>query len=216
MKYNPHIHNRQTIRLRGYDYSQDGAYFVTICVQNRERLFGEVVDGVMGLNDAGRMIQSIWDELGERFHNIRLDECVVMPNHFHGIIFINSNVGAPLVGALMNNADDNRVGTRPTPTNDVMNDGIDSMDGAGTRPAPSVRVPRVGTLGEIVGAFKSITTFEYTNGVKNDNWPPFGGKLWQRNYYEHIIRDETSLEKIRTYIIDNPHNWETDDLNTNP
>ncbi len=124
-----------------------------------------------------------------------------MPNHFHGIIFINSNVGAPLVGALMNNADDNRVGTRPTPTNH----------------ADDIHVNHANPIiGEIIGAFKSITTFEYTNGVKNNNWPPFGGKLWQRNYYEHIIRDDVSLEKIRTYIIDNPHNWETDDLNTNP
>lgn len=132
-----------------------------------------------------------------------------MPNHFHGIIWIenDNNVGAPLVGALMNDDIQNRAG-------------ITINNRAGTRPAPTdgtqnnnVRVPLVGTLGDIIGVFKSITTFEYTNGVKNNNWQPFGGKLWQRNYYEHIIRDEISLGKIRAYIIDNPQNWETDDMN---
>ena len=96
--YNPKIHNRRSIRLKGYDYSKAGLYFITICVQDREHLFGEVIDGEMVLNDAGKMARTEWLKLPERFKNIKLHEFVVMPNHFHGIIVIHHDVTAP-VGA---------------------------------------------------------------------------------------------------------------------
>jgi len=96
MKHDPDSHHRRSIRLKGYDYSQAGAYFVSICTQNRECLFGEIVDEDMALNDAGRMVQTVWGELARRFPDLELDETITLPNHIHGIIII---VGAPLVGA---------------------------------------------------------------------------------------------------------------------
>ena len=176
-KYNSHIHHRRSIRLQGYDYSQNGAYFVTICTQNRECLLGEIVDGEMRLNDAGVMVKTVWGKLSERFPLVSLGESVIMPNHMHGIICI---VGAPLVGA-----QNSRTGTE--------------SNRAPTRGAP--------TLGDITGAFKSITTHEYIKGVKEFQWRPFPGKLWQRNYFDHIIRNDESMNKIREYIIQNPLKW---------
>lgn len=168
--------HRRSLRLQGFDYSKEDAYFVTVCTQNRECLFGDVVDGAMHLNDAGRLVQAVWDGLSQRFPTIELDAFVVMPNHIHGII----TVGAPLVGA---------------------QEGIPD-DRATTRVAP--------TVGSIVGAFKSITTNEYIRGVTTGFWPPFLGRLWQRNYYEHVIRSEESLNRIQEYIATNPFRWELD------
>jgi putative transposase len=186
MKYDPNKHQRRSIRLKNYDYSASGAYFVTICVQNRDRLFGNVFDNEMILNDAGQMIVTEWQTLPPRFPAIELDEFVVMPNHFHAILVINP-VGAGLV-----------------PAPDV--------------PAPTENraTPRVApTLGDMVGAFKSITTHSYIQGVKQHGWPPFDRRLWQRNYWEHIIRNETSLHRIRQYIQDNPARWLDDQLHPN-
>ncbi|MCI0406633.1 MAG: transposase [candidate division Zixibacteria bacterium] len=151
------------------------------------------------MNPAGQMVQTVWEELPRRFPDIELDEFIIMPNHVHGIIVI---VGAPLVGARGSGADGdkNRAGTRPAPTN------ARQQNTTAATPKP--------LLGEIVGAFKSITTHEYVNGITQDNWPPFPGRLWQRNYYEHIIRDEDSLNKIREYIIQNPLRWGYDPENT--
>lgn len=198
------------MRLEGYDYSQNGAYFITICTQNREYLFGEIINGENKLNDAGKMIGVEWQALLNRFNNIKLDEYVIMPNHFHGIIIINNEtvagivktvgagahvvemVGAPLVGAQPHILGaPNRATTRVAPT--------------GVRNVRTI-------IGDIVGAFKSTTTHKYIVGVKNNDWQSFDGKLWQRNYYEHIIRNEKSLDKIREYIIDNPQNWNQDEL----
>ena len=106
MTYNPHIHHRRSIRLKEYDYSQAGAYFITIVTQGRLGLFGDVVDGEMRLNDAGGMVRRVWDGMPDRFPSVEMDEFVVMPNHVHGVIFIRQSsashvppVGAALVGA---------------------------------------------------------------------------------------------------------------------
>lgn len=181
-------HHRRSIRLPGTDYSVPGFYFITMCVQNRECLFGEIIDGEMRLNDIGKMIDVEWKKLHNRFHHITLDEYVIMPNHFHAIMNICPNVGAPLVGA-------------PSTIN-TQNITNNANVWAGTRPAP--------TIGAMIGAFKSITTYEHTNGIKNHNWPRFNKKIWQRNYYEHIIRNDESLEKIRLYIKNNPAKWAED------
>ncbi len=135
---------RRSIRLPGYDYSRSGAYYVSICTKNRKCLFGDIVSQEMVLNDAGRMVTTVWNELPQRFSNIELIEYVIMPNHIHAIIAI---VGVPLVG------------TRKTVG--------DSPKRADTRPAPTAR------LGDIVGTFKSITTHEYIRGVKQHGWSPF-------------------------------------------
>lgn len=156
---------RHSIRLRSYDYSQNGYYFVTICAQNREEIFGEIIRGQMKINLIGKMIRAEWVNLTNRFKNIGLDEFMIMPNHIHGIIEI---VGATLVVA-----HNKRAGTRPAPTESHA------------------------TLGQIIGAFKSITTHKYILGIQIYNWPTIDRKLWQRNYYEHIIRNERDYFAIK-------------------
>jgi putative transposase len=189
-RFDPKIHHRKSIRLAGYDYSQAGAYFVTIVTQGRESFFGKIVDGEMILNDAGQMVIVVWESMAERFPNIELGAFVVMPNHFHAIVIIHdTTVGAGLVPAL-----DNEV----------------SENGATTRVAPTRNGP---TLGQIIGAFKSITTHEYITGVDEKGWPRFFKRLWQRNYYERIIRDEREMEAIWRYIESNPAMWEADEEN---
>ena len=196
---------RRSIRLPDYDYAQAGAYFVTICVQDRLCLFGAVVDGVMHRNEVGQMIQTAWLALPERFSAIALDAFVVMPNHFHAIVFIlgaPTRGGAPLVGA-------------PTTDTDVPATPVDIHAPAGgllvgvradDRPDDRARP----TLGRIIGAFKSITTIEYLRGVHTGLHPPVRGRLWQRNYYEHIIRTDAALSRIRRYIHANPARWTVD------
>lgn len=208
MKFDPAKHHRRSIRLKEYDYAQAGVYFVTICTQQRLSLFGDVVAGELLLNAAGEMVQTEWLALPQRFPNIALEEFVVMPNHFHGVVAITS----PIV-----NADTNpTVGaTLVVAPNVVPDDSNHEYHGAGTRPAPTAptdaATPKTATtaatLGGIIGAFKSITTHEYIHGVKQFGWPAFPGKLWQRNYYEHVVRDEQDLARIRAYILNNSARW---------
>ena len=183
--YNPDVHHRRSIRLSAYDYGQAGAYFVTVCTQNRVCLFGEIVNDVMRLNAAGRMLVAHWQRLPQRFPSVQLDAFVVMPNHIHGVIVLTGQSAASLVGT-----------TRAT----------SGTTGATTRVAPTL-------LGSVVGAYKSLTTVEYVHGVKAYGWMPFDSKLWQRNYYEHIIRDEVTLFRIRDYIVYNPSKWAEDSEN---
>ncbi|MDN5271898.1 hypothetical protein QTO31_07930 [Chloroflexus sp. MS-CIW-1] len=414
MPYDPNRHHRRSIRLKGYDYSQAGAYFITICTQDRACLFGKVVNGEMRLNDAGRMVLAEWNMLPERFPHVVLDAFVVMPNHVHGIVVITnpatddgattrvaptavtivgtglvpvpntgtmgavpdagtmgavSNAGtmgaapdagtmgaapdtgmmgavpnagamgaapnagtmgaapdagtmgavpdagtmgavpdagtmgaapdagtmgavpdagmmgaapdagtmgavpnagtmgavpddgmmgaapdtgtmgaAPDTGAMgavpdagtmgavpnagtmgavpnagtmgavpnagtMGAAPDAGATTRVAPTAaTIVGTGLVPVpdDGATTRVAPTVGDIVAPTVGDIVGAFKSRVTVEYIRGVKTSGWPPFRGRLWQRNYYEHIIRNERALNAIRQYIIENPRRWQMD------
>jgi REP element-mobilizing transposase RayT len=191
--YNPEKHRRRSIRLREYDYSRRGAYFVTICTQNRECLFGNIQHNEMVLNQAGEMAYKTCNNLSIKCPGIEIDEFIIMPNHVHGIIII---VGAPLVGALSveSRMDVNdRAGIRPNRR-------------AGTRPAPT-------SLGDVVGIFKSISTHQYAINVNANNWPAFPGKLWQRNYYERIIRNDDELNRIREYISNNPLHWDNDENN---
>ena len=176
---------RRSLWLEGYDYGAWGPYFVSIVVDRRLRLFGDVVDEEMRLNAAGEMAESVWAALPRRFPAVRLDAFVVMPNHIHGIIVIDHS------------------------------DTVNTTERATTRVAPT-GAPDAGrriALGDVVGAYKSITTVEYTRGVAGHGWPRFRGRLWQRNYYEHIIRDDRSLERIRAYILENPARWSTDPEN---
>ena len=183
MKYDPQKHpfddtqgkRRKSIRLQGYDYSQAGVYFVTIVTQGRTSLFGEIVDGEMRLNEAGKMVEKIWLSIPERFPSVELGAYMVMPNHFHGDLIILES------GAIK---------------------------GAGMNPAPTRP-----TLGQIIGAFKSITTHEYIQGVKKLGWPAFDKRIWQRNYYEHIIRNMEETDRIERYIESNPKRWADDDEN---
>lgn len=209
-------HHRRPIRLPGYDYAQAGRYFVTICVQGGECRFGEIVAEEMQLNDAGRMVQATWQQLPERFPMVQLDTYVVMPNHFHAIVVMTDpdpgSVGAPLVGAPLGGASEPgghanghhepRDGYAPEPGGHKGRPYKPPKGKAfeSTRP----------TLGDIVGAFKSLTTNAYIVGVRQTGWPPFDGRLWQRGYWEHVIRHERALERIREYILGNPQRWEWD------
>jgi REP element-mobilizing transposase RayT len=192
-KYNPHIHHRRSIRLKGYDYSQAGLYFITICVQNRACLFGEIINGEMILNDAGVMVEKWYFELENKYPDINCHEMVVMPNHFHCIV---ENVGADL--RVCPDKNDGNA----TNDGDVINDG-------------DVEGEHIGSpLHRVVQWFKTMSTNEYIRGVKNLGWQPFNGKLWQRNYYEHIIRNEQSYKNISAYIINNPAKWNDDKFYT--
>ena len=175
---NPKIHRRRSIRLRGYDYAQEGVYFVTVCTHNHTLLFGEISSDQMRLNNAGCTLVTQWQALPVRFPNVRLDAFVVMPNHIHGIIVLTRQ----------------KVASR------------DGATGATLVVAPT-------PLGSVVGAYKSLTTVDYVHGVKASGWMPFDGKLWQRNYYEHVIRDEAALSRIRDYIVHNPAKWAGDSEN---
>lgn len=189
MTYNPDLHHRRSIRLREFDYSSAGAYFVTLCVQGRECLFGSVVDGSMQLNEAGRMVEGAWRALAERFPKVVVDEFVVMPNHLHGVILLNERRGEPCV--------------RP------------NFRGGGGQGEHKVRPYGTAdfSLGRICQAFKSLTTVEYVRGVKDHDWSSFPGRLWQRNYHERVIRNEGELIGIREYIQNNPLKWHDDEEN---
>ena len=206
---------RQSLRLAGYDYAAAGYYFVTVCVQRRECLLGEIVDGLIVMNDAGRMVDHWWNELPDKFTAVALDYYVVMPNHFHGIIIINNRRGEPCVRPYIEHEHErnNRRGEsciRPHIEHERNNEGEHKVQGEHkVRPYGTLD----GTVGRVIQAFKSLTTNAYIQGVKNHNWPPFPGKLWQRNYYERIIRNDEELHNIRQYIDNNPVNWTTDSEN---
>jgi putative transposase len=170
---------RKNLRLSGYDYSKEGAYFITICTQGLICLFGEIKNQKMHLNQAGRMVQKWWDELNNKFRELKTDEFIVMPNHIHGIIL----VGADLC-------------VRP-----------------GLSFEKAVQSEKRKTLSQVIQWFKTMTTNDYLNGIKEGNWEPYTGKLWQRNYFDHIIRNEKALNNIRKYIVNNPRHWNSDKEN---
>ncbi|MBA4369527.1 MAG: hypothetical protein C0403_18020 [Desulfobacterium sp.] len=225
-RYNPAIHHRRSIRLQDYDYSQVGAYFITICVQNRECLFGEITNGAMKMNDVGRMVQTIWDEMPSRSDGLELNTFTVMPNHIHGIIMLNRMLNRRCRGESCIRPSCIRPPCIPPTTDqstdhkgDVNRNNIEGDHKEGDhkdRPYGGGGGTLPGTVGRIIQAFKSISTHEYTVGVKNSGWPPFPGKLWQRNYWEHIIRNETEFNRIKEYILNNPTQWESDKLYCRP
>lgn len=158
---------------------------MTVCVHGRECLFGEVADGVVALNEAGRMVEDVWNELSLRFPQVAVDEFVVMPNHFHGIISI---VGAPLA-----------VPTSLTPL------AVPDISNSDSKPGAASSAP---TVGQIMRVFKSISAISVNRILDRKDRP-----LWQRNYYERIIRDENELAGIREYIRFNPLKWPEDNEN---
>jgi putative transposase len=208
MKFDPKIHQRRSIRLKGYDYRQAGGYFVTIVTQGRESLFGEVVNGEMELNLAGEMIVRWWLELPNKFPNVNVDIFMPMPNHFHGIIFIFEPTVGVDVGADL----------RVCPNYAEKSPDAEIFPGNGggdvappLRPAFESR-PNA-PLSQTIQWFKTMTTNEYIRGVKQLDWKPFNGRVWQRNYYEHILRNETELDRIARYIESNPARWADDNEN---
>ena len=206
MEGNFNNHHRRSIRLPGADYSVPGFYFITICTANRECLFGEVVDGETVLNDFGKIVQDCWNSLPNYFVNCLIDEFQIMPNHVHGIIGIIERRGG-VSPPWPNGATVNGAAIGP---NDEIDDGdgafvgCENGEGGETPPLPSVRTNP--TLGQIVGYFK----YQTTKIINANIYDAVGIKIWQRNYFEHIIRDPKSLERIRVYIRSNPFNWQMD------
>ncbi len=194
MKFDPQKHHRRSIRLKGYDYSQAGAYFVTIVAWQREMLFGEIVDGVMNLNRHGHIVRDAWFDLKNHYRHVELGEFVIMPNHVHGIVVLVDDCkgGSSLLGE--------------TIVSDADSSGIDTMPTNQTR--PYVKPTTRHGLPEIVRAFKSFSAKRINRLRHTDGIP-----VWQRNYYEHIIRNEREMDNITKYIETNPLRWSDDDEN---
>ena len=191
---------RRSIRLRNYDYSHSGRYFVTICTQDRECLFGGIVNGEMVLNNIGNMIEKWWNKIPERFNMAKLDVFQIMPDHIHTIIRIV--VGAdPCVRPSSNSRvrPSSNARTHPHKQNTLeLTQNTPDVSGSTHGSTPT-------TIGMMIQWFKTMSTNEYIKNVQGEKWKPFNKKLWQRNYYEHIIRNESELYKIRRYIKTNPN-----------
>ena len=187
MSYDPDRHHRRSIRLKGYDYSRPGIYLVTICTQGRECLFGQIVDGEMQLNHAGRIAQDEWLRSAELRPRVTLDAFVVMPNHIHGIIILTDRRRGTLQRAPAERAPTERTPTERAPT--VERFGKPTSDSIPT----------------IVRLFKSAATKRINEMRRTPGVP-----VWQRNYYEHIVRTDASLQRIRAYIGSNPERWALD------
>lgn len=208
-KFDPQKHHRRSIRMKGFDYSSEGAYYVTIVAQGRECLFGEIVDGEMRLNEYGEIVQKWWNEIPIHFPNVELGAFVIMPNHVHGIIYIieerRGEVLSPRDNPNGNNLNDTNQGGKMLP-NDIPN--INNRDaGKLGGETPPLRKP---TLGQIVAYFK----YQSTKEMNRIETPNAITRFWQRNYYEHIIRNEKELQQKTDYILDNPSRWDEDDENT--
>ncbi len=208
MKYNPQIHHRKSIRLKGYDYSREGFYFITICCHDRECLFGEIIENndlknpkqQMILNDAGKIANDCWLQIPEHFPNVILHEHIIMPNHIHGIIELNGSLDTAVVG--VQNVDVQNVM--------VHNVGVQNFEPLPTTPPqPPPRqqnafqkiIPR--SIGSIIRGYKIGVTKWFRKNTDIQT-------VWQRNDYEHIIRNEQSYQTIAHYIINNPEKWKDD------
>ena len=176
MRYDSEKHNRRSIRLKGYDYTQSGLYFITICTDQKQCLFSAIAESKLILNDFGNIASECWRAIPQHFPKIELDEFVIMPNHIHGILIMTDRRGKAM----------------PCPYQGKFGQ------------------PIAGSIPTIIGSYKSAVT-KRINIIRNSK----GSPIWQRNYYEHIIRDEEALNKIRKYIINNPLSWKSDRLHPN-
>lgn len=185
--------HRHSIRLPGYDYSAAGWYFVTICTQGRECLFGEIDNGKMVLNEFGEIMRGEWLKTSAIRPNVLLDEFVIMPNHLHGIIVIETAAENTMLC---------RGEALPRPQNEAL---PRPKNGATHRVAPTLKP---NTVGSILGQFKSITT-KQINQIRQTPFNP----VWQRSFHDHIIRNEKSYWTIKEYIRNNSINWSSDEEN---
>lgn len=188
MSYDPQQHHRRSIRLASYDYATNGAYFVTLVTANRAQSLGTVIEQAVELSATGMIVDSCWQAIPTHFPHITLDASVVMPNHLHGILFFDDSRFKDHV----QDTADRRVGARYI----VPTDQTSRQFGKS----------RAGDLATVIRTFKAAVTREL-----NANSSSVDGSLWQRNYYEKIIRNERMLNAIREYIIGNPANWQQDE-----
>jgi REP element-mobilizing transposase RayT len=219
MSYNPEKHHRRSIRLRGYDYTREGAYYFTICCHQKRCLLGEIQDGVMHLNLVGTTVKAVWDSLPRHFPLIELDAFVVMPNHVHAIILItdsadNCNLNRNYIRTLDCRGEAFVPGCNNTlPEFLYTNADAPYVATASLTPFPGCndtsppRGTQSGSLGAILQNFKSVATRRVNRITRNS------GTLWQRNYHEEIIRNEKAYENIRRYIVENPLSWDEDEEN---
>jgi len=224
--------HRRSIRLQNYDYTQAGAYFVTICAHARDCLFGDVINGEMRLNEYGKTVEECWDDIARHFDDVELDSFTIMPNHVHGIIVFTNTVGAGFPrpdSKLKSNDVDAETADKGAETADkgaeTADKGAETADkgaetavkgaetavkGAETavKGAETAPLRKRRTLGNVVAYFKYQSTKRLN--LKR-NTPAFA--VWQRNYYEHIVRDEIDLNRIHEYIQCNPARWAEDENN---
>jgi putative transposase len=192
-RFDPKHHHRRSIRLPAYDYGSAGAYFVTLCTHERELIFEDPV--------VRRVAETLWQHIPGHFPHVRLDEWVVMPNHLHGILVITDD---PRRGEASLAIDS---GAEPVPAGGIGFVGQGAAGDASPLPARPC-CAAAGSLGAIIGNFKSVTA-RRINRLRHTP----GAPVWQRNYYEHIVRDERTLNAIRQYIADNPARWAWDTYN---
>ena len=219
--FNPLIHHRKSLRLNGYDYSKEGIYFITICCQNRDCRFGKIKNKEMISNEYGNTAYNEWVRLSERFSNFELYVFQIMPNHMHEIILLRTttNVGAGFTPARMETQTGHLQNTQPNFACKHNVNTIQSQKLYSTQPhnvnnsqPHNVRIGQpqgiAPTIGDIVGAYKSLVTNGCLAIYKSKNETM--GQLWQRNYYERIIRNEQLYQTISDYIINNPAKWQND------
>jgi len=193
--HNPKIFNRKSLRLKGYDYSSSGSYFITICCQDNKHRFGHVENDKMILNEFGQIAHNEWLKLADRFPNFEMDTFQIMPNHMHSIITLREGSTLAVDPHDLNNHND--LG------NDIDLENIDGIDERATaRVAPTIDARVAPTIPDIVGAYKSLVANGCLNIYKSKN--EIMGKFWQRSYYERIIRNERAYKNITNYIINNP------------
>jgi len=203
--YNPKKHNRRSIRLHGYDYALPNLYFITICTKNRKKLFGEIVEmghhhQAMQLSDIGQVVEWHWQKIPNHFKNVKLHEFIIMPNHIHGIIEIFDNSVGEKHSSGNNQLDNYTVGTQ---------DVVSNKRARYIVPLRPIKEkfgnPTKNSIPTIIRSFKGSVTRKINN-IQNTH----GNTIWQRNYYEHIIRNEKSHQKICDYIRNNPIQWQYD------
>lgn len=186
-RFDPQKHHRRSIRLQGYDYTQPGAYFVTIVTRRRELLFGDVHEDSVFLNTFGRIVDNNWRQLPERFKHVVLDEWIVMPNHVQAIVW--------LLASGQDRDDINLLSLL----------GLRNREWRSSEQPPDPKGPPPGSLGAIVGSFKSKCSDQINHLLKTS-----GESIWQRGYHEEILRNERHLQAVRVYIRNNPANWDHD------
>ena len=203
MPFDPQIHHRHSLRIPGYDYTREGAYFVTLVTNGRECLFGAVIDTETRLSDYGRLAAECWTMIPDHFPHVELGVFVIMPNHIHGILILNEPDAADAVAATSSAGDGSATLSPPVGAQHVAPlPNIASLHGAHRPHVVS------GSLGSIIRSYKSSVTRIVRQ--KYDDPPQ---RIWQRNYYEHVIRNAMDHEHITDYILDNPLHWDRDEEN---
>ena len=213
------------MRLRNYDYSQPGSYFVTICVQHRKCLFGTIIDGKMRLNEIGRIVVECWNHISQHIPSVELDEYVVMPNHMHGIIAWARSVHTPEStadrrGEVISPSLDSRESTTYR-RGEVLSPSLDSRESTTYRrgevlsPSLDSRESTTYRRGEVLSPSlgKIVAYFKYQSTKRiNQHHNIFPMRIWQRNYYDHVVRDDIDLQRLRQYVQNNAMKWELDQL----